>query len=151
MKEIYYKKVGRRYVPVSEYDSNLMDGLPKGDHLISVYPGGASRRYKIDPNYAALIAASRVAEDAMRSSIHAASEGRPQRTELTAEQQQAWQAMQATLGEDRFYISYGAASDAVDAGIKALHKEATELMTHPAVQEAYEQFIMVCELCKDHQ
>ena len=30
MKTIFYKKVGRKYVPVSEYDQTLMDALPKG-------------------------------------------------------------------------------------------------------------------------
>ena len=49
MKRIYYEKVGRSYKPVSEYDSDLLDSLPKGAHLIMCYPGGSSRRYNIDP------------------------------------------------------------------------------------------------------
>lgn len=146
MKEIYYKKVGRRYVPVSEYDSELLDAFPKGDHLVSVYPGGSSRRYKIDPNYAALIAAGRVAEEAIRSAIHRASEARPTRKELTPEQQRAWKTMQAAMGDDRFYVSYGSISDAVDAGMTVLQQEANKLMTHPAVQDAYNQFLTVCKM-----
>lgn len=54
MKKIYYEKQGRRYVPVYEYDSEFLDSFPKGNHLVMVYPGGSSRRYNIDPNYAAL-------------------------------------------------------------------------------------------------
>ena len=77
MKKIFYEKVGRKYVPISEYDSNLMDGYSYGTHLLMVYPGGASRRYNIDPNYAAMIAASRVAEEAMIRAMHKASELRP--------------------------------------------------------------------------
>ena len=65
MKKIFYERVGRRYVPVYEYDSDLLSGLPRGDHLISVYPGGSSTRCGIQANYAALIAAARVAEDTM--------------------------------------------------------------------------------------
>ena len=59
-KTIFYKKVGRRYVPVYEYDQTLMDALPKGSHLIQVYPGGQSTKYNVDPAYAPLIAAGRV-------------------------------------------------------------------------------------------
>jgi len=39
MKKIYYEKVGRKYIPVSEYDSNLLDGFTKGNHLVMSYPG----------------------------------------------------------------------------------------------------------------
>ena len=62
MKKIYYEKVGRRYVPVSEYDNDFLDSFTKGNHLVMSYPGGTSRRYNVDPNYAAMIAAGRVAE-----------------------------------------------------------------------------------------
>lgn len=57
MKKIYYEKIGRKYVPVREYDSDFMDAWPKGTHLVMSYPGGQSKRYNIDPNYAAMIAA----------------------------------------------------------------------------------------------
>ena len=63
MKKIYYEKVGRKYVPVAEYDSDYLDAFPKGSTLVICHPGGQSRRYNIDPDYAALIAAARVAED----------------------------------------------------------------------------------------
>ena len=60
-KKIYYEKVGRKYVPVAEYDSDYLDSFPKGNHLVMCYPGGKTRKFNIDPNYAALITASRVA------------------------------------------------------------------------------------------
>ena len=91
MKKIFYEKVGRRYRPVHEYDSDLLNSLPKGSHLINVYPGGQSTRYNIDPNYAAMIAAGRVAEDAMSEAIRKASELRPQRTTITPGQKRAWE------------------------------------------------------------
>jgi hypothetical protein len=65
MKKIFYEKQGRRYVPEAEYDNELLDSFPKGNHLVMCYPGGSSRRFNIDPNYAAMIAAGRVAEDAV--------------------------------------------------------------------------------------
>jgi hypothetical protein len=62
-KKIYYEKRGRRYVPVMEHDYELMDAMPKGNHLIMCFPGGKSTRYNIDPALAPMIAAGRVAED----------------------------------------------------------------------------------------
>ena len=82
MKKIYYEKVGRRYVPVAEYDNDYMDSFPKGNHLVMCYPGGSSRRFNIDPNYAAMIAAGRVAEDEICRAISKASEMRPQQTPI---------------------------------------------------------------------
>jgi hypothetical protein len=87
VKKIYYEKVGRKYVPVSEYDSDLTDSFGKGSHLVICYPGGQSRRYNIDPDYAALIAAGRVAEDAMIQAMSKASELRPATTPITPAQQ----------------------------------------------------------------
>ena len=34
MKKVYYIKEGRRYVPVAEYDQDLMDSFPKGTHIV---------------------------------------------------------------------------------------------------------------------
>ena len=34
-KKIYYEKRGRRYVPVMEHDYELMDAMPRGNHLNS--------------------------------------------------------------------------------------------------------------------
>ena len=150
-KKIYYEKVGRRYRPVAEYDQELLDSFPKGNHLIMCYPGGQSRRYNIDPNHAAMIAAGRVAEDAIRSAIHRASEAKPVRTPLTKAQQRAWQAMKKAFGDDRFHITYGSVVDAVDAGMQAMQAEAAILMSNPAVQHAYEQFMLVCKLTKQQE
>ena len=73
-KKIYYEKVGRRYVPVAEYDSDFLDSFSKGNTLVMCYPGGKSRRYNVDPDYAGLIAAGRVAEDAISRAIMKASD-----------------------------------------------------------------------------
>ena len=88
-KKIFYEKVGRRYVAVQEYDEYLMDGLPYGNHMIMVYPGGQSTRYNVDPALAPMIAAGRVAEDRMCEAIRKASEMRPARTPITPGQQRA--------------------------------------------------------------
>jgi len=150
MKKIYYEKKGRRYVPVSEYDSEYLDSFSKGTHIVMCYPGGQSRRYNIDPNYAAMIAAGRVAEDAVCKAIHKASEMRPQRTPITLGQQRAWKKLAKEFGDELATLKIDCARGIAEAGIQALQEEADKLMKHASVREAYNQFIMICELCKEH-
>jgi hypothetical protein len=147
-KKIFYEKVGRRYVPVHEYDEYLMDGLPYGNHMIMCHPGGKSTRYNIDPALAPMIAAGRVAEDRMSEAVRRASEMRPRRKELTHDQQRAWQRLNRALGDDVYTLEIASARDIAEAGIKAMQAEAEKLMTNPAVKLAYEQFLLVCELTK---
>ena len=148
MKKIFYEKVGRRYKPVYEYDQTLMDSFPKGAHLVLCYPGGQSRRFNVDPNYASLIAASRVAEDAMSEAIRKASELRPQRTTITPGQKKAWERLAKEFGSELATLQIASARDIAEAGLKAMQAEADKLMQHESVKRAYEQFLLVCELTK---
>jgi len=148
MKKIYYEKVGRKYVPVYEYDQTLMDSLPKGDHLLSVYPGGASRRYNVDPAYAPMIAAGRVAEDSICKAIQKASELRPKRTPLTPGQQAAWENLAREFGDELCTLQGLSIRDCAEAGVNAMQAEADRLLKHPSVQMAYDHFILVCKLAQ---
>jgi hypothetical protein len=147
-KKIYYEKRGRRYVPVMEHDYELMDAMPRGNHLIMCYPGGTSTRYNIDPALAPMIAAGRVAEDNMSEAVRDASAMRPRQHPLTQKQQQAWQRLNKALGDDVYTIEIASARDIAEAGLKAMQAEAEQLLTNPAVKLAYEQFLLVCELTK---
>jgi hypothetical protein len=151
MSKIYYEKVGRRYVPVAEYNSDWMDSFHEGTHLLMVYPGGQSRRFNIDPNYAALIAAGRVAEDAMCQAIREASELRPQKTPITPGQKAAWEKLAQEFGDELATLQIDCARDIAEAGLKAMQAEADKLMSHASVRSAYEQFMLVCELTKEHE
>ena len=151
MKKVYYEKIGRKYEPVYEYDQTLMDAFPKGTHIVICYPGGQSRRYNIDPNYAAMIAAGRVAEDAICTALHKASEMRPQRTPITPGQQRAWKKLAKEFGDDLATLSLGCARDLADAGVQAMQAEANKLMSHPAVVDAWEKFMLTCELTKERE
>ena len=148
MKKTYYEKRGRRYVPVAENDYDMFDAFPKGSHLVMCYPGGQSKRYNINPNHAAMIAASRVAEDVMSCALYEASEMRPRQTPLTEEQQKAWEHLIKVFGEDARCLQYPSPRDIAEAGVKALQAEADKLMQHESVRHAYEQFLLVCELTK---
>lgn len=149
MKKIYYEKVGRRYKPVAEYDSTYLDSFPKGAHLVMCYPGGSSRRFNIEPDYAALIAASRVAEDAMSRAVQKASEMRPHNQPITEKQKKAWENLAKAFGSERYYIELPSAREIAEAGIKALQEEAKMLYSNEAVRKAYEHFILLCELTKE--
>jgi hypothetical protein len=150
MKKIYYEKVGRKYVPVAEYDNDLLDSFTKGTHLVQVYPGGSSRRYNIDPAYAPMIAASRVAEDAICRAISKASELRPKSTPITEGQRKAWRKLAREFGDDLCTLHGLSVHDCAEAGVKAMMEEADKLMTNPSVRKAYERFILIAQLTKEH-
>lgn len=152
MKTVFYKKVGRRYEPVSEYDNEYLDSFPKGDHLVSVYPGGGSRRYRIDPAFAPMIAAGRYAEDAISRSIQQATELRPHNTKMNDEEMIRWRAFISTMPEDmRFMMTHGSVREAAEAGVKAMMEEADKLMTHDSVRKAYDHFMLMCKLVKEDE
>lgn len=152
-KKIFYEKKGRRYVPVAEYDNEMLDSFPKGNHLVMCYPGGSSRKFNIDPNYAAMIAAGRVAEDAISKHLMEVSALRvPERNKtLTPEQNAAWVAFNKAMGNERFALEWCSYREAAEAGVKAMMAEADQLLDNPSVRKAFERFILVCELTKTPQ
>jgi hypothetical protein len=150
MKEIFYKKVGRRYFPVREYDQTLMDAFPKGSHLVICYPGGQSTRYSINPAYAPMIAAGRVAEDKISEAIRKASDMRPKRAPITKGQQEAWENLVKEFGEDARMLEWPSAREVAEDAVKVMQIEADKLLSVPAVKKAYEHFLFLAELTKDH-
>jgi hypothetical protein len=150
MKKIFYEKKGRRYVPVAEYDNELLDSFPKGNHLVMSYPGGLSRRFNIDPNYAAMIAAGRVAEDAICKAISKASELRPKSTPITPGQKKAWEKLAKEFGDDLCTLHGLSVHDCAEAGVKAMMEEADKLLANPSVRKAYERFILIAQLTKEN-
>jgi len=153
MKKIYYEKKGRRYVPVAEYDNDLLDSFPRGAHLVMCYPGGSSRRFNIDPNYAALIAAARVAEDAISKHIMDVSALRipESRKPLTEEQRAAWEALSKTFGDERYALEWASYREAAEAGVSAMIDEADKLMKHESVRKAFDHFVLMCQLVKEKE
>ena len=149
MKRIYYEKRGRRYVPVSEYDNELLDSFPKGNHLVQVYPGGSSRRFNIDPAYAPMIAAGRVAEDAISKALMRASDLRPKRAPITEGQRKAWDNLVKEFGEEARCLEWPSAREACEEAVAAMRKEAEKLLTHPAARKAYDNFMLVCKLVQE--
>jgi hypothetical protein len=135
---------------VSEYDNDFLDSFTKGTHLVMSYPGGKSTRYNIDPNYAAMIAAGRVAEDAICKAISKASELRPKSTPITEGQRKAWRKLAKEFGDELCTLNGLSVHDCAEAGIKAMQVEADKLLTNPSVRKAYERFMLIAELTKEH-
>lgn len=153
MKKIFYEKVGSRYKPVYEYDQTLMDAFPKGTHIVMCYPGGQSRRYNVDPAYAPMIAAGRVAEDVVSKKIMEATEIRrnhKMNKELTPGQKAAWDNLVKEFGDDAKQLEWPSARECAEAAVAAMQHEAANLLVNPAVKKAYEHFMLVCELTKDN-
>ena len=153
MKKIYYEKVGRKYVPVAEYDNDYLDSYPKGTHLVVCRPGVSTRRFNIDPNYAALIAAAHVAEDAMSSALVKAGEIRMQRGQvpLTEGQKAAWENLVKEFGDSAKQLEWPSAREVAEAGAKALQAEAEMLLSNEAVRKSYEHFMLMCKLTKEEK
>ena len=113
-----------------------------------VYPGGSTHRFGIDPALAPMIAAGRVAEDAISQAIHAMSEARPKERPITKRQRAAWEEMKAAFGDEFFSLTFSSTRDLAETGVRAMQEEANKLLTNPAVKLAYDHFLMVCELTK---
>ena len=151
---IFYVKKGRRYVPHSTYSSEFCDSFPKGTHLVQSYPGGSSRRFNIEPAYAPMIAAGRVAEDVISKRIMEATEirrnTRNRETPLTPGQRAAWDKLVEEFGPDARQLEWPSARECAEEAVKAMQEEADKLLSHPTVHKAYDHFLLVAELTKDH-
>jgi hypothetical protein len=150
MKTIYYKKQGRRYVPIAEYDNEYLDSFPRGHHLVSVMPGCTNRRFHIDPALAPMIAAGLYAEDAISKAVVKASEMRPHQKPITETQKKAWDDLAKAFDSDRYYVELPSAREIAEAGVKAMQEEVDKLMKHESVRKSYEHFLLMCKLAEEH-
>ena len=150
-KKVFYEKVGRKYVPVREYDSNLMDAMHKGTHIVMCYPGGRSTRYNIDPAFGPMIAAARFAEDAISRTImdKSALRSKEDRKPLTPEQLAAWHALQEAFGDEVYPLEYCSYREAAEAGVNAMLVEAEKMLENPAVRRAWNNFMLIWQLTKE--
>jgi len=142
---IFYIKQGRKYIPHSTYSSEFCDAFPKGTHLVQSYPGGTLRRFNIEPKYAPMIAAGRIAEEKISEVLMKANDLRPQINPITPAASRAWQKLKKELGNEAM-LTRGSAREAAEAAVNAMVKEASALMEHPMVQAAYEEFEATCKL-----
>lgn len=150
MKNTYYIKKGRRYEPVMEYDNDLSHAFPYGAHLVFVKPGLQSRKYNIDPALAPMIAAGYYARDVMINAVYEASHMEPGTKPITEEQRAAWEHIKGAFGDERYHLTWPSAVEVVELGLKVIEEEATTMLENPTVRKAYEKFLMVAKLAKEH-
>lgn len=147
-----YKKVGRRYVEIGEFDPEYLDHIPVGASLWVKRKGSQSRRYNVDPAFVPMLAAGIYCEDEISKAIMQAGELRPVRKSITPEQRAAYDAFLATMPEEeRFYLTHGSAREAAEEGVKALAEEAQKLLTNDSVRAAYEHFMLLCKLTAENR
>lgn len=144
-----YKKVGRRYVEIGEYDPERMDYIPNGTTMIVKRPSMQSTRYNVDPDILPLLAAGLYCEDEISQAIHQASELRPATRNITPEQRAAFDRFLETMDPDdpnRNMLSMGSCRNAAEAGTQALVREAQKLLANESIKQAYEHFLLLCKL-----
>jgi hypothetical protein len=96
-----------------------------------------------------MIAAGRVAEDAICDALRKASEMKPQRTPITPGQKKAWEKLAKEFGDELCPLTYGSTRDHAEAAVKAMMQEADKLMQHESVRKAYDHFMLMCQLVKE--
>jgi len=149
VKQVLYKKVGRRYVPVSVSDTEF-SSFPDGAHLIvSVPKNYIMYHYNIDPAVAPLIVAGLYARPAIEDAVHRASEKRPARTPITPEQLSAWQRLADAFGDELATLHGPCIQDIAQAGVDELQHQAEDLLKNLAVRKAYDQFLLVAKLAME--
>jgi hypothetical protein len=96
-----------------------------------------------------MIAAGRVAEDAICKAISKASELRPKQTPITPGQKRAWERLAREFGDELCTLNGLSVHDCAEAGVKAMMAEADKLLANPTVRKAYEKFLFVAELTRE--
>ena len=79
-----------------------------------------------------------------------ASDLRPKRAPMTPKQIEAWDNLVREFGEEARCLEWPSAREACEEAVKAMQVEADKLLANPTVRKAYEKFLFVAELTKDH-
>lgn len=147
MEEVYYKKVGRKYVEVARGD--VIASFPIGASLVIAEPGATMKYYKIEPALAPMVAASQNAKRILSKVLMDELSLRPSKKLYTEEQAAAWKNLSETLGEEIHPLQWPSVYNAVEAAMKVLQEDAKNMLEYPVVKKAYEDFLLVYKLTKE--
>jgi hypothetical protein len=95
-----------------------------------------------------MIAAGGYAEEAIAQVMMEKLSLSPQKYPLTIEQKKAWENFKEVMGEDNCRLSSGSIMEAVRAGVNVMAEEAKELLENPALQNSYDNFILLSKLTR---
>ena len=114
-----YQKHGRRYVELGKYVD--LDCYEHGAHLLVVNKGSTSYLRNVEPDKAGVLAAMKIAKDAMVQAFMEASDLRPanQPVTITEEQRRLLDELKATGFCTEMWIRESA-QGIIDTGMKAL-------------------------------
>jgi len=150
MKTGIYKKVGRRYVEVGEYDTEFMDYVQNGATLVVKRKSCTARYFNVEPAVVPMLAAAKYCEDEISSALVRAGELRMQRSdrerELTPGQKAAWENLVREFGDSARQLEWPSARECAEAGALAMVEEAQKLLANQSIKEAYEHFLLLCKL-----
>jgi hypothetical protein len=121
MKEIVYKKVGRKYVPIN--DPHAWDGLSEGVWIVTVKPGVKTAQIKVSEDFDGLSAALETFRQDLIDSMHEASIAKPAK-EMTKAEKKHWDEYVAKAGKDVLsYFSYAGLYGIADNAIKLFNEK----------------------------
>ena len=150
MKTGIYKKVGRRYVEVGEYDTEFMDYVQNGATLVLKRKSCTARYFNVDPAVVPMLAAAKYCEDEISAALVKAGELRMQRSDRTREmtpgQRAAWDNLVAEFGDSARQLEWPSARECAEAGAQAMQEEAQKLLVNESIKAAYEHFLLLCKL-----
>jgi hypothetical protein len=150
MKTGIYKKVGRRYVEVGEYDTEFMDYVQNGATLVLKRKSCTARYFNVEPAVVPMLAAAKYCEDEISMALVKAGELRMQRSDRTREmtpgQRAAWDNLVAEFGDSARQLEWPSARECAEAGAQAMQEEAQKLLANESIKAAYEHFLLLCKL-----
>lgn len=115
----YYKKVGRRYEPVS--DSEAYSGLSNGCWLVKVGDGCTSIRKSVEPNMAALQFATLMMSDKISKYLMEVGAAIPKSREYTKNQKKILKQLQELPEKDKLmYWEYDSIQGMADNILKLI-------------------------------
>ena len=120
MNEQLYKKVGRKYVPIS--DPYALDGLREGWWLVKVSPGSTSIRQQVYPSKAEISAAAKDKQDELLQIIREASEAKPAKIPISPEALADWQEFIAKHGDEFTSLQFPSMQENAERIVEALLK-----------------------------
>lgn len=122
----YFKKQGRRYIPVAESEVRW-ESMPLGTHLVDVKPGCTTWMYNVEVDNAKVLKAMLTAKEAMTKALMDANHMEPKTIDVPERDKekymQAWKAWSEIVGEMPLVFAGLSPAELVDAGIKALKEE----------------------------
>jgi CO/xanthine dehydrogenase Mo-binding subunit len=149
MDEVYYKKVGRKYVEVAR--SDVINSFPMGASLVICEPGATMKYYKVEPALAPMVAASQDAKHILSKVLMDELSLRPNKIPHTEEQISAWKKLSEAYGEQIHPLAWPSVYAAVEAAMKVLQEDAQRMLEYPVVKKAYEDFLLVYKLTKEQK